>query len=261
VDRRWLGGQEPNPDAEFRLFCLPYAGGGASVYRGWQPLAPERIQVCPVELPGRGVRLRETPYVRLHPLVRALVTALEPFVDRPFALFGHSMGGLVGFELARALRERGQPQPAHVFVSATAAPGTPPTRPSIHDAPDAEIKRRLRTLNGTPQELLDNEELMELMLPTLRADFSVLETYEYREAPPLSVPITVFGGVADPVVPQEALRGWQRQSSKGARLRMFPGDHFFPHTSTPELVAAIAHTLDVDAVVGQFPRPADRVRG
>ncbi len=243
MDRRWLAGRELSPGADFRLFCLPYAGGGAAVYRGWQEMAPAGVQVLAMELPGRGTRLREAPFLRLAPLIRSVADTLTDALDRPYALFGHSMGGLLVFELARALRRRPVRQPAHVFVSAAGSPGTPPTRPLLHCATDDEIRQRLAELGGTPPDLLDNVELMELMLPVLRADFSVLETYEHRPEAPLSTPLTVLGGRADRIVPPKALDGWQRHTSAGSRLCLFPGDHFFLHRTAADVLATVVRDL------------------
>jgi medium-chain acyl-[acyl-carrier-protein] hydrolase len=242
VDGQWLV-KEPKPHAELRLFCLPYAGGSASIYRSWQGVAPRHIQVCALELPGRGRLMRQPPFMRIAPLIRAIGNSIEAAPDRPFALFGHSMGGLIAFELARSLRERGAPEPAHLFVSATAAPSTPATGQKFAVATDAELKKKLRDLNGTPEELLENEELMALLLPMFRADFSVLENYEYREEPPLAVPITVFAGRSDAIVQPSDLPGWRRQSTGGTRLHFFPGDHFFVHSASTDVMKAIADVL------------------
>ncbi|MFE0043492.1 thioesterase II family protein [Streptomyces albireticuli] len=243
MDARWTAGHEARPEAAYRLFCLPYAGGGAAVYHAWRDAAPGHIEVCAPELPGRGRRLGESPYSRLRPLVGALADAVADGLDRPFALFGHSMGGLLAFELTRTLRERGLPLPAHLFVSAMAAPGTSRRRPDMHNATDAEFHRELRFLNGTPRELLENDELMALMLPTLRADFSVLETYEHRPEPPLPVPVGVFAGTADPSVPLATLQGWRDQTTAGSRLTLFPGDHFFLHSAMTDVMTAIRGAL------------------
>ncbi|MGH1555837.1 thioesterase II family protein [Streptomyces sp. L7] len=142
---------QDRPAAAIRLVCLPYAGGSAAVYRTWNQLVPSDVAVCPVELPGRGMRIGEQPFSRLAPLVRALADAMEPLFDRPFALFGHSLGGLVAFELARLLRRRGWPVPCHLFVSASAAPARR-REPVLHNASDAEVKARLLAFNGTPRE-------------------------------------------------------------------------------------------------------------
>lgn len=243
MDRRWLAGRELSPHADVRLFCLPYAGGGAAVYRGWQELAPDGMQVVALELPGRGTRLREAPFLRLASLIRSMADALTDALDRPYALFGHSMGGLLAFELARALRHRTVRQPAHVFISAAASPSAPPVRPLLHCATDDEIRQRLAELGGTPPDLLDNVELMQLMLPVLRSDFSVLETYEHRTEVPLSMPLTVLGGRSDRVVPPKALDGWQRHTSAGSRLCLFPGGHFFLHGVTADVLATVAWDL------------------
>ena len=242
---------KPSPYAEPRLFCFPYAGGSASVYGKWPGLASRRMHVRGVELPGRGVRLGEEPFVSLPPLIRCLADQLEPLLDRPFAFFGHSMGGLVAFELARTLRERGCPSPRHLFISAAAAPGTPQSRRSLHDSSDEEVLEELRDLGGTPQELLDDKELMAMAVPTLRADYSVLGNYEYRESAPLDVPITVFGGRSDEIAPPADLRGWQSHTDAGYRIKLFPGDHFFLHSAAVEILKTVA-----DAVC---PGPGDSV--
>jgi medium-chain acyl-[acyl-carrier-protein] hydrolase len=243
VDNPWFGRAEPATDAAHRLFCLPYAGGSAAVYRHWHALAPRALQICPLELPGRGARIAEPAPSRLRPLADAIAGALAPYLDLPYALFGHSMGGLLAFEVTRTLRRRGLPLPAHLFVSAAAAPGLPRSRPAVHRGTDADVVDELRRLGGTPRELLDDEELMGLMLPTIRADFSVLETYEYRPEPPLPVPLTVFGGTDDPLVPLPRLEGWRRQTTAEARLRVLSGGHFFLHPAAAEVVEDVAAAL------------------
>ncbi len=249
MDGKWLTDHDLRQEGGHRLFCLPYAGGSAAVYHRWRTAAPGSLRVCPVELPGRGRRLGEPPISRLRPLVNALADGLEGALDRPYALFGHSMGGLLAFELTRTLRERDLPLPDHLFVSGAAGPGTPRRRPVVHDATDEELRRELRFLNGTPRELLENDELMALMLPTLRADFSVLETYEYRPGPPLPVPVTVLGGTADPSVPLASLHGWRERTSATCRLRTFPGDHFFLHSAMADVMAAVRAALGRPAPV------------
>ncbi len=235
MDPLWLPDQALTASARYRLFCFPCAGGSAAAYRPWQRAMPGHIQVCPVELPGRGARLGETPVASLPLLVRELVASLAGALDEPFAFFGHSMGGLVAFELARGLREHGMAQPAHVFISSTTAPGAPGRRRLVHDAPECEIRQHLRTLNGTPEELLTDDELMALVMPVLRADFAVLETYEYEAGEPLGVPLSVFGGRYDPVVSPADLAPWSEQSSVGTRFRLFPGDHFYLNTAVGAL--------------------------
>ncbi len=241
----WFQIPLPRPQAQLRLFCLPYAGGAASVFHRWAQQLPNEIELCAIELPGRGLRLRETPFVRLAPLVRSLADAIVPWLDRPYAVFGYSMGGLIAFELVRLLRRRGGQLPRHLFLSAKAAPDLPPLQPLIHQALDTEIRRKLSILNGTPKQLLENEEMMEMMVPIVRSDFAVLETYQYRQEPPLELPISVFGGAADPLVRPAALEGWRSQSSVRCQLRIFPGDHFFIQDTLPEVMAAMVEDLQL----------------
>ncbi|MGW7302667.1 thioesterase II family protein [Streptomyces sp. NPDC054829] len=243
MNNPWFGRWTPREQVSFRLFCLPYAGGAAAAYREWHALAPPHIQVCPLELPGRGSRFSEPPVSRLRPLVDGLAGAVEPYLGRPYAIFGHSMGGLLAFELTRTLRRRGRPLPAHLFVSGRSAPDAPQEFPPLEGAPDERVRERLRELGGTPQEVLDDPELMDLVLPVLRADFSVLESYEYQEEPPLPVPLTVLGGTADTLVTPARLPGWRRQTSAGSRLRMLTGGHFFLHTTAPAIMSEISAAL------------------
>ncbi|WP_369211095.1 thioesterase II family protein [Streptomyces flavofungini] len=244
----WFAQSEPGDEPGTRLFCLPYAGGNASAYRTWRDLAPEHVRVHPLELPGRGTRWSETPVSRMSLITEMLADALAGHLDQPYALFGHSMGGLIAFELARTLRERGLPQPAHLFVSGTAAPDLPRTRRPIHAAPDADVLEELRFLGGTPPELLADAGLMELLLPALRADFCVLETYEYRALTPLAVPLTVFGGEADPLVASGKLHLWLRQARDRSRLVLLPGDHFFLHSAVSDVLTTITDALAGTAV-------------
>ncbi|MET7641797.1 alpha/beta fold hydrolase [Streptomyces sp. NPDC005438] len=243
----WFAQGEPRDLPGVRLFCLPYAGGSAAAYREWNDLTPPLLHVHPLELPGRGARWGDPPVNGLPRLVDMVADGLSEHLDRPYALFGHSMGGLLAFELCRTLRARGLPPPEHLFVSGAAAPELPRTRLPVHTAPHTDVLDELRFLGGTPPEILHDPELMELLLPTLRADFSVLETYRYRSLPPLDVPLTVFGGDADPVVPYDRLHRWQRHTCADARLLVLPGDHFFLHSATVEVLAAIADTLALEA--------------
>lgn len=240
----WLSYYKPNPFAELRLFCFPYAGGSAVIYRSWADLLPKNLEICPVQLPGRGTRLRDQPFTRLMPMVEALASGLLPYLDRPFAFFGHSMGAAIAFELARHLREHFQREPEHLFVSGRNAPQIPDPMPSTYSLPDAEFIDEVRRLNGTPQAVLDHPELMQLMLPLLRADFAVVQTYRPAPGEPLRSPITAFGGLLDHDVRREYLEAWGKQTASRFSLRMFPGDHFFLQTSQTLLLKALAHELD-----------------
>src|ERR1035441_10334502 len=158
----WISCRKPGPKTRLRLFCFPYAGAGAGTFLTWSDNLPADVEVCPVQLPGRGARMTERPFTQLSPLVEALAQALAPLLDKPFAFFGHSLGALVSFELARQIRRQYGVHPVRLFVSAGRAPQIPDRLPAIHTLPDKEFLLELRRLNGTLSELLDHEELMNI---------------------------------------------------------------------------------------------------
>jgi medium-chain acyl-[acyl-carrier-protein] hydrolase len=239
----WLRYFYPDPRASLRLFCFSYAGGTSGIFRLWPEHLPPSVELGAVELPGRGPRLREAAYSRLPDLVAAVAEALRPCFDKPFAFFGHSMGTLVSFELTRYLRRWYGLEPVHLFVSAGRAPQLPdPNRP-IHTLPDSAFLEELRHLNGTPAAVLDNAEMMGLLLPSLKADFAVCETYIYAVEPPLSCSITAFGGLQDRVVSRDDLKAWRDQTRASFALRMLPGDHFFLHTARSLLLRTLSEEL------------------
>jgi medium-chain acyl-[acyl-carrier-protein] hydrolase len=239
----WIAFCKPNPQARLRLFCFPYAGSGASIFRTWSDGLPLDVEVCPVQYPGRGTRLMETPFTQISPLIYALAQALEPLLDKPFAFFGHSLGALVGFELARQLRRQSGVQPVRLLVSADRAPQIPHRDRPIHALPDGEFLVELRRLNGSPGKVLEDRELMQIMLPVLRADFAVYETYVYAAEPPLDCPISAFGGLHDHRVSGGDLEAWRGQTSASFSLQMFPGDHFFLNTTQLLLLPALSQIL------------------
>jgi surfactin synthase thioesterase subunit len=239
----WFFFPRQNPHASLRLFCFPYAGGRASYVRLWPENLPSSVEVCAVELPARGRRLKEPPITRITPLVESIARALYPYLDKPFAFFGHSMGALISFELARELRREYGLQPAQLFVSGRRAPQIPDRDPPTNSLPEHDFVAELRRLNGTPKEVLEHSELLQFMLPVLRADFEVNETYEYFPEPPLSCPIAALGGLQDKEVTRSDLEGWQKQTKRSFVLRMFPGDHFFLHASQPLFLGSLAYDL------------------
>lgn len=224
----WLMRFVPRPGAVTRLFCFSYAGGGAAVYRPFAVGLPSAIEVCAVQLPGRESRLREAPLGSIAAIVEALATQLEPFLERPFAFFGHSMGGLVAYEVARALRARGPAAPAHLLVSARRAPHLADTDAPLSHLPDdafiAEIGRRY---GGIPAEVLQHRDLLELLLPALRADMGAIEGYRHVAGPPLGCPITVFGGLEDDRAQREVLAPWRLHTTAASRVQQFAGGHFY----------------------------------
>jgi medium-chain acyl-[acyl-carrier-protein] hydrolase len=200
---------------------------------------------CPLELPGRAARLREPPFRRIGELATALATSLEARRGEPLAFFGHSLGALLAFEVVREMRRRGAPPPRHLFVSSRRGPRISEPDGAIHGLPDAaflaEVQRRY---DAIPGEVLREPDLMQLLLPTLRADFEMLETYEYAEEEPLECPITAIGGREDPLVPLEALEAWRLETRGPFRLRQFSGGHFYFRAADRELSELIRRTLE-----------------
>lgn len=240
----WLARPRPNHQASMRLFCFPYAGGGALGFRHWTDYLPSSIEVCPLQLPGRETRMKETAYNRVTPLVQKIAEALLPFLDKPFAFFGHSMGALICFELARELRRQRVGMPVKLYVSGRVAPHLPLTRrPLLYNLPEPEFKNALRYLNGTPEEVLENEMLMQLLMPLLRADFAVNEAYTYTVERPLDCPIFAMGGLRDSEVNCEQLEGWHAHTAASFELRLFPGDHFYLNTMQQLFFQVLAQDL------------------
>ena len=239
----WIAFMTPRPAARFRLFCFPYAGGGAKIFREWGALFPPSIEVCPIELPGRGGRFRESPFKRMEPLVDALVHGLSDYLDKPFAFFGHSMGAALGFELSQALYDRRGLEAAHLFVSGRTAPQRQNNDSLIYDQPDAEFITAVVALEGTPQEVLESKELLELVLPILRADFELIGTYNYVPRRKLACPITALGGICDKGTSPEDIKAWNENTSGAFSMHMLPGNHFFLHSQARAIVRTIAANL------------------
>ena len=229
--------------AKIRLFCFPYAGGSSLIFRTWARALGPSIAVCPAHLPGRERRLTEKPYTSARSVVEAAAEAIIPHLDLPFAFFGHSMGALISFELARHLRRLHQPLPIHLFLSGRCAPQSGIREKVTYNLPPKEFAEELRRLNGTPREVLENQELMELMSPLLRADFEICETYDYTQEPALDCPITAFGGLDDHEVTGEMIAAWREQTTGSFRLCMIPGDHFFVHSAQQRILGVLSAEL------------------
>lgn len=226
-----------------RLVCVPHAGAGASVFSDWAGLLPERVELVAIQLPGREERQFEAPFDDLKPLVRVLVQVLRPYLGVRVALLGHCAGALLAFELARELRRRLGAEPSHLFVASHAAPHLPSSGVRLSGLPDGEFRTQLGALGGTPPAVLENTELWNLMLPSLRADVALWEGYRYVEDEPLTCPITAFGGAADEGVNRGALEAWRPHTTGAFRLHVVQGGHFIVGDAAAELTRAVTEEL------------------
>jgi medium-chain acyl-[acyl-carrier-protein] hydrolase len=176
-------------------------------------------------------------------MIASLIEALTPYFDRPFALFGHSIGALTAFELAREVRRRGLRSPEWLFVSGHPSPDLPRRRPAVSQLPLREFVEAMRNTFEVSTALLDDEDLMELVLPVLRADYELVETYAYAEEPPLAMPLSAFGGSCDPETTADELMAWRRHTTGAFRTKILRGNHMFISTARAELVREVATDL------------------
>lgn len=234
---------QPHPQATSRLFCFPYAGGSASAFHAWAEQLPATIELWAIQLAGRENRWQEPAYTNMDALLPDLAHALQPALDRPYAFFGHSLGALLAYELARLLRRQGDGLPTHLFVSGHRAPHLPRTHKPIHDLPLPAFKEEILRLNGTPAEILENDELMALLLDMLRADFTLAETYTYTAAAPLPCPIVAFGGLEDELAPPAKIQAWARETVDEFSYHLLPGDHFFLHRSCSRIIQILVEAV------------------
>jgi medium-chain acyl-[acyl-carrier-protein] hydrolase len=240
---RWLAFARFADGNRTNVFCFPFAGGGASFYRAWLPFAPPSIAICPLQPPGREERFVEKPFDAMESLVADAAAALIPHLDQPFALFGHSLGAMACFEIAHALRKRGAPMPVHLFVSGAPAPHLSHLIPSVYELPDDEFLAAVQRYGGLPDEVLRSRELLDLLIPRLRADFKISGTYRYAERLPLAIPITAFGGRDDDVVTPPLVEPWREHTTGTFQSEIFSGGHFFIAQHAREIVLKVARAL------------------
>ncbi|HEX3789595.1 MAG TPA: thioesterase domain-containing protein [Pseudonocardiaceae bacterium] len=247
-----VGSSDFGPDeSAIRLFCLPYAGGGAVAYRGWQDSLPRTVRLDVVALPGRETRLAEPPSFQ----VRDIAAALAGRIDRPYAVYGHSMGGRVAFEVVRELRRMNVPLPMRLYVAACRPPHVPEPLPEAARGSDDALIREVTALGGTPEEIFADPDLRSIVLPIIRADFEWLDRYRYVPEPPLSVPIVGIAAVDDPTAAPDEMAGWARHTTGPFRLHSLRGGHFFLSGEREQVTGLIAaDLLDAGFRAGR-PRP------
>jgi medium-chain acyl-[acyl-carrier-protein] hydrolase len=233
----------PLQPGSVRLFCIPFAGGSASFYDGWLASAPPWLQVCPIELPGRGWLSSEPLPISLSKLAHEISSALYRYTDVPYAIFGHSMGALLAYEVASHLESSGRLQLRRLFVSGSRAPFVSHKEPRVSDLPDAEFWEHIRDLQGTPEEILAQPDLIELLLPVLRSDFALCEQYRLQHAYFLQAPVTALSGEQDKRTLIKDVQMWGRLTTGGFRCLEFSGGHFFLKESESAVISAVCNEL------------------
>lgn len=233
-------------DSSIRMFCFPYAGGGAQIFQPLGKMVPRGVDVFALELPGRGRRFRERLLGDMDSIVNDAMKGILPLLGNDFIFFGHSLGGLIAFELVRKLRRKRFSLPRHLFVSGVVAPQIPNNEPPVCNLPHDAFIKKLKEMGGTPPDVFDNEELLELMIPMLRSDFQVYETYKYVSEAPLECPITVFGGARDKIVKPKYIKEWSRQTSILFSHHILNSGHFFIHTHLSDILDVITRTITLE---------------
>ncbi|KID55195.1 thioesterase [Pseudoalteromonas luteoviolacea] len=236
---------KPNPQATMRLFCFPYAGGSPSIFMSWLSQLPTHIEVVLIQLPGRGARLMETPYNKMNQTIAELMQHSDFITQKPCVFFGHSLGSRVAYELALTLHKHHDTLPLQLIASGSRAPHLKGHKAPIYHLPDAEFIAELRDLNGTPKEVLDNAELMELFLPLLRADFEIADCFQAEQSP-LPMPINVLYGHDDIDVTSEMVDAWQDLSALPITQHAFNGGHFFINTHSEQVIATVSKLINTN---------------
>jgi medium-chain acyl-[acyl-carrier-protein] hydrolase len=242
----WFFRSPPTADMRVRLFCFPCAGYGAAMYRSWQSQAPSWLEIVPVQPPGRANRLAEAPLDSFPELVRSILPEFSTLVDRPYAFFGHSMGAVFASELAAEIVRQGMPAPMQLFLSARQPPNLPsPVGPLSHLDDAAFVEEVNKRYGGIPREIIEAPEVLEMLLPTLKADIRALEKIERSAPQKLPISISALGGTDDILVPEYLLAGWESWTERDFDLHLFDGGHFYLEDQRSALILHIKHVLEV----------------
>ena len=243
ITDRWIERSAERVPARFRLFCFPYAGAGARIFRQWAAELPFHVEICAIRLPGREHRYSEPAFRRSEQVVDSLLPVLRQFLDLPFVMFGHSMGALLAYEVTRGLLATAAVEPRALFVSGHRAPHLPPRRRSLHFLPRDELIAELKALNGTPAEVFQHQDLIDVVLPALRSDLELVETYKAAGGPMLSCPVVAMGGTHDPDVLPEDIADWRATTEGPFKSMLLEGDHFFIHGAGARFLPVLRREL------------------
>lgn len=231
---------------KIKMICLPFAGGSKYSYYRFAKLAPEWLEVIPVDLPGRGARLNEQLLTDMHAVVEDVLTHIRRHLDKPYILYGHSMGGLTILLLARRIRKEGLRMPLHLFVTGHGGPSASDNKIIRHNMPENELIDELNILDGIPGDIIKDKFLLRFFLPVIRADFQAIETFQYSPEEKLDIPITCVVG-SEEKISMEKARAWETETSAGVEVRQFPGKHFFIYQHDREIMTLICRMIAASA--------------
>ena len=248
IGSEWFIRPQPKLAPAARLICLPYAGGSAATYVPWAKSLPAEVELIALQPPGRGSRMNEAPHAQMQPLVAELMRVFPRITERPYVLFGHSLGSRVAFEVTLQCQLKGMPLPARFIASGSRAPHLTKRELPIHDLPDAQFVEALRDLDGTPEEILNNSELIQWLLPLLRADFRIADQHLAPRIP-LNCPLTVLAGTEDETVSPSEVEAWRELAAGDFAIHWVAGGHFFVEHNR-EWVLETVNTLVTDTLRG-----------
>jgi medium-chain acyl-[acyl-carrier-protein] hydrolase len=241
--KQWVSCPRQVTTPKLRLICFPPAGSGTVIYQKWAAHLIPDVEMWIIRLPGRETRLREPVFTSMKPLLESLADTFSPHLTQPYLFFGHSLGGLVSYELSCYLRNYSKSMPLHLLISGHRAPHRPPLNPPVHQADDQCFLQRIKDMGGTPDKFFEMKDLIQMMLPALRADFTIWETYQYHSEPPLNIPITAFGSDGDKDAAEEDILAWEQYTEAEFRAHMFHGSHFYFQNDPKPLLKLINNTL------------------
>ncbi|MEV7941739.1 alpha/beta fold hydrolase [Kitasatospora sp. NPDC088264] len=231
------------PGARHRLICFPHAGGGAGTFAEWSDLLPAEIELAAVQLPGRQNRIAEDPMTEAGPLVEAVVAELLPVMDGSVAFFGHSCGAMLAFEVCRSLQAAGAPVPRHLFLSSQPSPEAFQGRPKLHELSHEDFRAEMVNLGGIDEEIAEDVEILDALMPAVRADFAIWERHRVAPGPRLDIPLSALAGRTDVRTPLDTLDGWRAYTSAPFDIRLYPGGHFYFLDTSTEVLASVGRTL------------------
>ena len=243
--------QTPVAEARVRLFCLPFAGGSSAVFHGWGARLKPEIEVWVAQPRARGMRFREAPLKSVAEMADEYLEAMRPGLTggQAFAFYGHSLGGLLAFEMTRRMQAEGLAMPEHIFIGATLPPHFGLVYPRIAHLDDGLFVEAIQErYGGIPAEVLQEPELMAIFLPALKSDFAAYEKHTHRHGKAIPVPLTIFAGAGDRISTAAALEEWERHTSAPFELRTAPGDHFFLAESSELVLRRIRQVLSEGVV-------------